>query len=87
MNRLESLCLADASSGRGPVMEARGLTRYFGSRCAVDSVSFGVPRRCVFGFIGRNGAGKSTTIRMMLSLLEPTRVHKSLLKNTLGDAP
>jgi ABC-2 type transport system ATP-binding protein len=61
------------------VIEARGLTRYFGRKCAVDSVSFCVPRGSVFAFIGRNGAGKTTTIRMLLGLLEPTRGSSSIL--------
>jgi ABC-2 type transport system ATP-binding protein len=60
-------------------IEASGLTRYFGSRCAVDSVSFSVPRGSVFAFIGRNGAGKTTTIRMILGLLEPTRGFSRIL--------
>ena len=61
------------------VIEARGLTRYFGGRCAVDDVSFSVPRGSVFAFIGRNGAGKTTTIRMILGLLEPTRGSSNIL--------
>jgi ABC-2 type transport system ATP-binding protein len=61
------------------VIEARGLTRYFGLKCAVDSVSFQVPRGSVFAFIGRNGAGKTTTIRMILGLLEPTRGTSRIL--------
>jgi ABC-2 type transport system ATP-binding protein len=56
-----------------PAIQVRGLTRYFGRKCAVDSLSFSVPRGSVFAFIGRNGAGKTTTIRMILGLLEPTR--------------
>src|SRR5437899_9670693 len=62
-----------------PVIEAHGLTRYFGRRCAVDSVSFSVPRGSVFAFIGRNGAGKTTSIRMILGLLEPTRGSSTIL--------
>src|SRR6516162_10023649 len=62
-----------------PVIQARGLTRYFGRKCAVDSVSFNVPRGTVFAFIGRNGAGKTTTIRMILGLLEPTRGTSHIL--------
>jgi ABC-2 type transport system ATP-binding protein len=61
------------------VIVARGLTRYFGRKCAVDSVSFSVPRGSVFAFIGRNGAGKTTTIRMLLGLMEPTRGFCSIL--------
>src|SRR5713101_709588 len=62
-----------------PVIQARGLTRYFGRKCAVDTVSFNVPRGSVFAFIGRNGAGKTTTIRMILGLLEPTRGSTTIL--------
>jgi len=62
-----------------PVIQACGLTRYFGQRCAVDTVSFDVPRGSVFAFIGRNGAGKTTTIRMILGLLEPTRGSSTIL--------
>jgi ABC-2 type transport system ATP-binding protein len=61
------------------VIQTHGLTRYFGGKCAVDSVSFSVPRGSVFAFIGRNGAGKTTTIRMILGLLEPTRGTASIL--------
>ena len=61
------------------VIETRGLTRYFGGRCVVDSLDLSVPRGCIFGFLGRNGAGKSTTIRMLLGLLAPTRGSASVL--------
>src|SRR5262249_14969910 len=61
------------------VIETRGLTKYFGGKCAVDTVFFRVPRGSVFAFIGRNGAGKTTTIRMILGLLEPTRGSSSIL--------
>ena len=47
------------------VIESRGLTRYFGSKKAVDTLDIAVPRGCVFGFLGRNGPGKTTTIRML----------------------
>jgi ABC-2 type transport system ATP-binding protein len=48
------------------------LTRSFGGFVAVDHVSFEVQRGEIFGFLGSNGAGKSTTIRMLCGLLEPT---------------
>ena len=48
------------------------LTRTFGSFVAVDHVSFDVRKGEVFGFLGSNGAGKSTTIRMLCGLLKPT---------------
>jgi ABC-2 type transport system ATP-binding protein len=48
------------------------LTRKFGSFVAVDRISFDVERGEIFGFLGANGAGKSTAIRMMCGLLKPT---------------
>jgi ABC-2 type transport system ATP-binding protein len=53
-------------------IEVRGLTRRFGQFVAVDNVSFDVRRGEIFGFLGSNGAGKSTTIRMLCGLLAPT---------------
>ena len=50
----------------------RDLTRRFGQFVAVDRISFEVRRGEVFGFLGSNGAGKSTTIRMLCGLLAPT---------------
>jgi len=50
----------------------RDLTRTFGDFVAVDHVSFAVERGEIFGFLGANGAGKSTTIRMLCGLLKPT---------------
>jgi ABC-2 type transport system ATP-binding protein len=50
----------------------RDLTRRFGAFTAVDGISFTVDRGEIFGFLGANGAGKSTTIRMMCGLLKPT---------------
>jgi drug efflux transport system ATP-binding protein len=50
----------------------RDLTRRFGSFTAVDRVSFDVREGEIFGFLGANGAGKSTTIRMLCGLLKPT---------------
>ena len=50
----------------------RDLTRRFGSFTAVDRISFYVGRGEIFGFLGANGAGKSTTIRMLCGLLKPT---------------
>jgi ABC-2 type transport system ATP-binding protein len=53
-------------------IEVRDLTRRFGQFVAVDHLSFDVPRGEIFGFLGSNGAGKSTTIRMLCGLLRPT---------------
>ena len=61
------------------VITATGLTKYFGKHCAVDEVSFAVPRGSVTAFLGRNGSGKTTTLRMLLGLLEPTRGGTTVL--------
>jgi ABC-2 type transport system ATP-binding protein len=53
-------------------IEVRQLTRRFGAFVAVDNLSFDVRRGEIFGFLGSNGAGKSTTIRMLCGLLRPT---------------
>ncbi|MDQ3211507.1 MAG: ABC transporter ATP-binding protein [Acidobacteriota bacterium] len=55
-----------------PAIDVRHLTRRFGRFTAVDDVSFEVARGAIFGFLGSNGAGKSTTFRMLCGLLEPT---------------
>jgi ABC-2 type transport system ATP-binding protein len=51
---------------------ARGLTKRFGDFTAVARIDFDVRRGEIFGFLGPNGSGKTTTIRMMLGLLRPT---------------
>jgi ABC-2 type transport system ATP-binding protein len=79
MTLSDDLESAAASERHDSVIEVHGLTRYFGRKCAVDSISFSVPRGSVFAFIGRNGAGKTTTIRMILGLLEPTRGSSTIL--------
>jgi len=53
-------------------IETRALTRRFGAQTAVSNVDLTVPRGSVFGFLGPNGSGKTTTIRMLLGLIEPT---------------
>ena len=55
------------------VIQTRGLTKYFGNKCAVYELNLEVPRGSVFAFLGRNGSGKTTTIRMLMGLLAPTR--------------
>ncbi len=56
----------------GHSIEVRALTKKFGAFMAVDAVTFEVARGAIFGFLGANGAGKSTTIRMLCGLLDPT---------------
>ena len=53
-------------------IEVKSLSKKFGDFTAVDDVSFDVARGAIFGFLGANGAGKSTTIRMLCGILNPT---------------
>ncbi len=62
----------DAPTAAPLIIDVRGLTRRFGSRVAVDNVTFSVRRGEVFGFLGPNGSGKSTTIRMLCGILTPS---------------
>jgi len=61
-----------APAGTAPAISAAGLTRRFGAFTAVDAVTFDVAPGEIFGYLGANGAGKSTTIRMLNGLLAPT---------------
>lgn len=54
------------------IVKVSGLTKQFGSFTAVNQLSFSVDQGDVYGFLGQNGAGKSTTIRMLLTLITPS---------------
>lgn len=54
------------------LIHVSSLTKQYGSFTAVDGLSFTVHKGDVYGFLGQNGAGKSTTIRMLMTLIEPT---------------
>ncbi|HEX6870075.1 MAG TPA: ABC transporter ATP-binding protein [Micromonosporaceae bacterium] len=65
----------------GPSLAAAsvGLTKRFGRQVAVDGIDLAVPRGCVYGFLGPNGSGKTTTIRMLLGLIRPSAGGHELL--------
>jgi ABC-2 type transport system ATP-binding protein len=60
-------------------IRTESLTRHFGSVTALDDLSFAVPAGSVFGFLGPNGSGKTTTIRLLLGLLRPTSGRAEVL--------
>ena len=62
-----------------PAIEATGLTKRLGTFAAVDNVSFRIERGEIFGFLGSNGCGKSTTMRMLTGLLPATSGEASVL--------
>jgi ABC-2 type transport system ATP-binding protein len=60
-------------------IEIRELVKYYDGRCILDGVDFEVPRGCIYGLLGRNGAGKTTIIRILMGLETPTRGQTHLL--------
>ncbi len=69
-------------------ISTRGLTRYFGPKPVVKQLDFDVPSGSVTALLGLNGAGKSTTIRMLMGMLPPTRGTASVLgKNSTQLGP
>jgi len=66
-------------------VETFGLTKRFGSVAVVDELHLSVPSGSVFGFLGPNGSGKTTTIRMLLGLLSPSAGHAELFGQRMPD--
>jgi len=66
-------------------IETGALTRRFGAQVAVDGIDLRVPRGSFYGFLGENGAGKSTTISMLTGVLAPTSGSMRVLVLTPGD--
>jgi len=67
-------------------IETEGLTKRFGDRAVVDRIDLAVPEGSVFGFLGPNGSGKTTTVRMLLGLAFPTAGRVRLLGGELPGA-
>ena len=82
MRSLPAVEPADVS----PVV-TRGLTKRFRHQVAVDDVDLDVPPGAIYGFLGPNGSGKTTTIRMLLGLIRPTAGSVQLLGHPVpGDS-
>lgn len=72
MSSSGSADLNPSSSKAGAwAIETRGLTKYYGGRPVVHALDLRIPVGSVYGFLGRNGAGKSTTLRMLTGMLHP----------------
>ena len=69
------------------VIQARGLVKRFGDFTAVDGIEFEVRPGEIFGFLGPNGSGKTTTIRMMLGLLQPSEGDVTVLGVPVTEKP
>ena len=80
--------MIDAPADGGLAIETHGLTRRYGAQLAVDAIDLRVPRGSFYGFLGENGAGKSTTISMLTGVLVPSGGSMRVLGRQLnGDAP
>jgi ribosome-dependent ATPase len=73
-----------ASADEIPAIEAEGLTRRFGDFVAVDHVSFCIGRGEIFGFLGSNGCGKTTTMKMLTGLLQASEGWAKLFGKPIG---
>src|SRR5258705_1390388 len=69
------------------ILQTEALTKRYGPRTAVDSLSLSVERGDIFGFLGQNGAGKSTVIRMALGLVRPTGGRVFLFGHDMARGP
>jgi ABC-type multidrug transport system ATPase subunit len=67
-------------------VESSGLTKRFRRQVAVNDVDLAVPRGSIYGFLGPNGSGKTTTIRLLLGLIRPTAGRHSLLGRPMPQA-
>jgi len=87
--------MTDATAHQEPAISVRGLTKTFGDFTAVDGIDLDVPRGQIFGFLGPNGSGKTTTIRMLTGTLrtnggtarvlgEDVVRHPELVKRRIG---
>ena len=72
------------ADGPMPAIQAQRLTQCFGDFVAVDAVSFRIERGEIFGFLGSNGCGKTTTMKMLTGLLPPTQGEAQLFGNTVN---
>ncbi|PJI86702.1 ABC transporter ATP-binding protein [Luteimicrobium subarcticum] len=72
--------------GEDLAVATSGLTKRFGAQAAVDGIDLAVPRGGVYGFLGPNGSGKTTTIRMLLGLVRPSAGTVTLLGGPMPDA-
>ena len=67
-------------------VEIQNITKTFGQHTAVDDLSLGVPQGSIYGFIGPNGSGKTTTLRMIMNIIRPDRGDIRVLGETTSES-
>lgn len=87
ISECRSVDIASLNALNDDVIVVKGLERWFGGFCAVKNVSFSVKNGEIFGLLGANGAGKSTTFRMLCGLLPPSDGHIEIAGEDLRRAP
>ena len=69
------------------VVTIENLVKYYDGRCVLDGINLNVPQGCIYGLLGRNGAGKTTIIRILLGIDTPTRGRTCLLGKNPTEIP
>ncbi len=77
--------MSDAAAA-GLAIRTEGLSKRFGNQLVVDGIDLQIPVGSVYGFLGPNGSGKTTTIRMLLGLVQPSAGRRWLLDHPMPDA-
>ncbi|TMC49551.1 MAG: ABC transporter ATP-binding protein [Chloroflexi bacterium] len=72
-----------APGPRRPAIRSTGLTKHYGARAAVDGIDLEIPDGVIAGFVGPNGSGKTTTIRMLLALVSPSAGEAEVLGTSI----
>ena len=85
MTTVEGASLGTRNDTAGPVMRTRGLTKRYGRLTAVDAVDLRVDAGQVYGFLGPDGAGKTTVLRMLVGLITATGGQVQVLDQEPGD--
>ncbi len=67
------------------VIRTDGLTKFYGTKCVVNRLNLRIQQGQVYGFLGRNGAGKSTTIKMLMGMVQPDSGGAELLGESITD--
>ncbi|MHA7154284.1 ABC transporter ATP-binding protein [Arthrobacter sp. TMN-50] len=75
--------MSDETFLAGPVVQTRGLTKRFGGQTVLGGIDLSVPKGSVFGFLGPNGSGKTTTIRILLGLASATSGEVEVLGRSI----
>ena len=72
-------------SDKTPMIEAKGLSKYYGHFAAIEDVSFTIPRGEVVAFLGPNGSGKSTTMKLLTGYISPSAGRATIAGHDMNE--